>query len=367
MPKFDISKFAEGLSVPESGTLREIELKKLVPNPQNFYPEPQGSELDELIASLLANGLLEPLTVVPAATVGEYRLISGHSRLAALHYAVQQDARFERVPCRVLPPLTGEQELCALIEANRQRVKSSALLAQEAKLLTDLYRRRKEAGEELPGRIRARVAAALHVSPTKLGNVSAIENGLKFPALRDLWSLGNIPEDAALEIARLSEDNQHALHGWAVALKKPWTIKTVREFRDILHGRPRETPAAAPASAAPRGEGSCAQCRAAHPGCDACCEKCVDHCNAWQGCRRAEAAPEMPEGWVPVAFVDGREKPPRAGEYWCRMNCGGTDIYQSARWDAVLARWEFLNGVEIDAECLGWYPLPKRVEKGEET
>lgn len=327
MPKFDISKFAEGLSVPESGTLREIELKKLVPNPQNFYPEPQGSELDELIASLLANGLLEPLTVVPAATGGKYRLISGHSRLTALRYAVQQDARFERVPCRVLPPLTEAQELCALIEANRQRVKSSALLAQEAKQLTELYRKRREAGEELPGRLRARVAAALRVSPTKLGNVSAIENGLKFPALRDLWSLGTIPEDAALEIARMGEAEQTSFHWWVTRGGRPWTIKTVREFRDILHGKPREAPAAAP----------------------------------------AEAAPEMPAGRVPVAFVDGREKPPRAGEYWCRMNCGGTDIYQSARWDAVLARWEFLNGVKIDAECLGWYPLPERVKKGNET
>lgn len=77
----------------------------------------------------------------------------------------------------------------------------------------------------------------------------------------------------------------------------------------------------------------------------------------------AASAPEPPaEGWVPIRFVDGRETPPRAGEYWCRLDCGGSMIYTNAQWNDVLGRWEFLNGTKIDAECLGWYPLPPRVE-----
>lgn len=329
MGKFDISKFAEGLSVPDSGTLREIPLGKLVPNPQNFYPAPQGAELDELIASILANGLLEPLTVVPAATEGKYRVISGHSRLTALKYAAETDARLRSVPCRVLPTLTEAQELCALIEANRQRVKSSVLLAQEARELTELYRKRREAGEELPGRIRERVAATLKVSPTKLGNVSAIDNGLKLPALRDLWALGEIPEDAALEIARLDENEQSSLFGWVTTLKKPWAVKTVREFRNLRSPKPLAlvlSPAAAAAS-----------------------------------------APEPPaEGWVPAQFVDGRETPPRAGEYWCRFGDDSWASYTNAYWDAVLNRWTFLNGAKVDSKCLGWYPLPERVKMEDE-
>lgn len=328
MGKFDISRFAETLAVPESGTLQEIELSRLVPNPQNFYPAPQGKELDELIASILANGLLEPLTVVPAATRGKYRVISGHSRLTALQYAVQQNSRLKSVPCRVLPSLTEAQEMCAIIEANRQRVKSPALLAQEAKQLTELYRQRKASGEELPGRIRDRVAAALKVSPTKLGNVSAIENGLRLSALRDLWANGRIPENAALEIARLDRTEQKRLTDWVAFMGRPWTVDAVREFRETILSRgalepiivaPQESPAA--------------------------------------------SASESPApGWVPVQFVDGRETPPRAGEYWCNLGCGSSRIYTNAQWNAMLGRWEFLNGTEIDAECLGWYPLPPREE-----
>lgn len=325
MGKFDISKFAEDMSVPDSGTMREIALSELIPNPNNFYPEPQGRELDELISSLLANGLLEPLTVVPAATKGKFRVISGHSRLTALRYAAQQDARLKVVPCRVLPPMSDAQEMCALIEANRQRIKSAALLAQEAKQLTELYRRRKEAGEELPGRIRDRVAAALKVSATKLGNVSAIENGLKLPALRDLWASGIIPEDAALEIARMNEGDQHELHVWVTELKKPWAVKTVREFLRSTSKMP-----------APDGAAS-----------------------------RVLIADEMhPAPETPPQFADGSSKPLWAGEYWLRLGCGDARIYTSGTWNAALEHWEFLNGTEIDAKCLGWYPLPERV-KGE--
>lgn len=326
MGKFDISRFAQTLAVPESGTLQEIELGRLVPNPQNFYPAPQGRELDELVASILANGLLEPLTVVPAATTGKYRVISGHSRLTALKYAVQQDARLKLVPCRVLPNLTEAQEMCALIEANRQRVKSPALLAQEAKQLTAMYQKRRDAGEDLPGRIRDRVAAALNVSPTKIGNVSAIENGLKLPALRDLWAKGSIPENAALEIARLDRAEQKRLTDWVTFMERPWTVEAVREFRETIlsHGPLEPVIVTPPEPPAP-------------------------------------SAPEPPaEGWVPIRFVDGRETPPRAGEYWCRLGCGSSQIYTNAQWNAVLGRWEFLNGTKIDAECLGWYPLPPR-------
>lgn len=75
----------------------------------------------------------------------------------------------------------------------------------------------------------------------------------------------------------------------------------------------------------------------------------------------APSAPEPPaEGWVPVQFVDGRETPPRAGEYWCRLGCGSSKLYTNAQWNAILGRWEFLNGTKVDAECLGWYPLPPR-------
>lgn len=234
--KFDMSEFLTPVEgVPESGTTLEIAVDDILDNPRNFYPRPDNAALAELMESIRANGLLEPPIVVPD-TDGKYRLISGHSRMAALRLlAANRDEavakQFSAVLCRVLPAMTEEQELCAVIEANRQRVKSPALLAQEAERLTAMYIRRREAGEELPGRIRDRVAEAMQVNKTKLANLSAIKNGLKVPGIVARWEKQELPEAAALEIARMDIDTQYRLLDWIIDHCRTWTINNVREFR----------------------------------------------------------------------------------------------------------------------------------------
>ena len=234
--KFDITKFAATLpeAVPESGTTREIAVTDIFDNPLNFYPKPDKGNLGELMDSIRANGMLEPPTVVPAGN-GKYRLISGHSRMEAVRalsiYLDRQIAdRFQTVMCRVLPSMTPEQEECAVIEANRQRVKSPALLAEEAERLTKIYIKRREAGEELPGRIRDRVAEAMQVKKTKLANLSAIKNGIKVPGIIARWEAGELPEAAALEIARMDDETQYRLLDWVIDNHRTWTINNVREF-----------------------------------------------------------------------------------------------------------------------------------------
>lgn len=51
--------------------------------------------------------------------------------------------------------------------------------------------------------------------------------------------------------------------------------------------------------------------------------------------------------------------PPKTGVYWCKFNCEGTILHQKAKWNPLMKRWEFPTGVKIDAECVGWYPLPE--------
>ena len=234
---FDITKFTATLppeGVPESGTTLEIAVDDILDNPRNFYTRPGNAALAELMESIRANGLLEPPTVV-AAGEGKYRLISGHSRMAAVRLLASsrdegEAKRFAAVLCRVLPDMTPEQEECAVIEANRQRLKSPALLAQEAERLTAMYIRRREAGEELPGRIRDRVAEAMQVNKTKLANLSAIKRGLKVPGIVRKWEAGDIPEAAALEIARMDDETQYRLLDWVIDNRRSYTIKDVQEF-----------------------------------------------------------------------------------------------------------------------------------------
>ena len=235
--KFDITKFAATLpeAVPDSGTTREIPVGDILDNPRNFYPRPDNKALGALMESIQANGLLEPPTVVPAED-GKYRLISGHSRMAALRLlAANQDEavakQFAAVLCRVLPAMTEEQELCAVIEANRQRVKSNALLAQEAEKLKENYIRRKKAGEAFPVGLREWIAREMQINATKVGNLQVIKKGLKVPGIIARWEAGELPEAAALEIARMDDETQYRLLDWVIDNHRTWTINNVREFR----------------------------------------------------------------------------------------------------------------------------------------
>lgn len=230
---FDISKFAAGIKPvrSESDTMMEIPVDDIRDNPRNFYPTPDPQTLRALMDSIRANGLLEPPTVVFAGA-GTYRLISGHSRLAAIKALRETETpdQWATVLCRVLPPMSEGQEQAAVIEANRQRVKSNALLADEAERLTEAYIKRREAGEQLPGRIRDYVAEALQVKATKVANLSAIKNGLKVPGIVERWKHNEIPEAAALLIARMDLDEQYRLLDWMIDKNRSYSINEVRKF-----------------------------------------------------------------------------------------------------------------------------------------
>ena len=248
--KFDITKFAATLpeAVPESGTTMELALGDIIDNPRNFYPRPDNKALAALMESIQANGMLEPPTVVPAED-GKYRLISGHSRMAALRLlAANRDEavakQFSTVLCRVLPAMTEEQELCAVIEANRQRIKSNALLAQEAEKLKETYIRRKKAGEAFPVGLREWIAKEMQINATKVGNLQVIKKGLKVPGIIARWEKGELPEAAALEIARMDDETQYRLLDWMIDNGRSYTIKDVQEFvRSRTAAAPAERPA----------------------------------------------------------------------------------------------------------------------------
>ena len=212
-------------------TMMEIPVDDIRDNPRNFYPTPDPQALRALMDSIRANGLLEPPTVVPAGG-GTYRLISGHSRMAAIKALRETETpdQWTTVLCRVLPPMSEGQEQAAVIEANRQRVKSPALLADEVERLTNAYIKRREAGEDLPGRIRDRVAETLRINATKAANVTAIKNGLKVPGIMDKWKRNELPEAAALMIARMDIDEQYRLLDWMIDKGRSYTINEVRKF-----------------------------------------------------------------------------------------------------------------------------------------
>lgn len=339
---FDISKFASTIKpVPDSDTAW-IALGDIYLNPKNFYPKPDPKALEDLAESIDANGILEPPTVVRDGE--QFRLISGHSRIEAVHLlemTAPEDPRWSKVLCRILPPMTEDQELAAVIEANRQRVKPAWILAEEAERLTKAYIRRKEAGEELPGRTRDRVAEALQVNKTKLANLSAIKNGLKVPGIIEAWKQQRIPEAAALEIARMDLNAQYRLLDWMIDKGRSYTINEVRMFKTVWSACRERCPETA--GFCPNAERMYNVCyRGGEWNCAGCCKSCMkaDSCTAvCQYVKKAEPEPEIKKN--PAA------KDPRlAGETMVSAFCKRV---RELREKTGLSRKEF-------AESIGEYP-----------
>lgn len=369
---FDISRFA-GTIAPvrsESDTMREIAIDMILDNPRNFYPAPDLKALAALEDSIRANGLLEPPTVIAAEDGTSYRLISGHSRMAAIRALhAKTPEQWETVPCRVLPTMSEEAEASAVIEANRQRVKSPALLAEEAEKLTELYIKRREAGEDLPGRIRDRVAEALQVKSTKIANVTAIKNGIKVPGIAERWKRDEIPEAAALMIARMDLDEQYRLLDWMIDKHRSYTINEVRKF-DVCYrnaqkcdktGKPCENIERIYDHDLHHGEWSGAGC------CMMCLKK--DTCPA--ACKYVERRPEpepeqeepLPEGQLMIAgWMPGSTTPAEPGEFAAYVNLGdGKLVKRFFDWDGQ--HWMMPGGIEAQAPVVWWLRLPPVPDK----
>lgn len=366
---FDISRFAETITPvrSESDTMREIAIDKIRDNPRNFYPAPGPAALAALEDSIRANGLLEPPTVIAAEDGTSYRLISGHSRMAAIRALhAKTPEQWETVPCRVLPTMSEEAEASAVIEANRQRVKSPALLAEEAERLTELYIKRREAGEDLPGRIRDRVAEALQVKSTKIANVTAIKNGIKVPGIAERWKRDEIPEAAALMIARMDIEEQYRLLDWMIDKGRSYTINEVRKFDTCYTVTRRKC------------EHTGRMCENAERMYDHdyrygewhgsnCCLNCLDRDTCPAACQYVERrpAPEqeqeaepLPEGQMVICgWMPGGTTPAEPGEFAVVVDVGGGKrLKRFFEWDG--RRWMMTGGIETSIAPAWWMRLP---------
>ena len=104
----------------QSNEIKLINTSLIDPHPDN--PRKQIGDVTDLAASIKANGLLSPLSVVPNGE--RYRVIAGHRRLAAC-----KQAGTGAVPCFVLD-LDPLQQLEAMVTENCQREQLVAAISE---------------------------------------------------------------------------------------------------------------------------------------------------------------------------------------------------------------------------------------------
>ena len=216
MSNFNLADYIQppaGAAKPAERKLQMIPTRKIFANDKNFY---DTSKVDDLIDSILMQGLLDPLTVRPSGDGEGYIIISGHRRHRALmtildDHLAEDTKPFETTPCFVREPGDELMEELMLIQANSAtRVLTSAETSKQVDRVRDLLYGLKSQGYEFPGRMRDYVASACNISASKIARLDTIKTKL-IPQIKQYYDDGRMPESAAYEIAKCSADDQQLI------------------------------------------------------------------------------------------------------------------------------------------------------------
>lgn len=213
---FDLASVLK--NVPDSGTndgrerIEYIGLDKLHDDPNNFY---SLDGIEELAENIEFAGLQQPVRVRrDAEHSGEYIIVSGHRRTAAMRKIVEDGNKaFETVPCIVEADGGSEalRELRLIYANSDTRRMSSADISKQAERVEALLYQLKEEGVEFPGRMRDHVAEACKVSKSKLSRLKVIRDKLAPDIYAGYYEKGKLPEDTAYELAKLPVDTQRVI------------------------------------------------------------------------------------------------------------------------------------------------------------
>lgn len=113
--------FDKTLLLDENEKVLLLDLKAIVPNPEQPRSQFEAEALDQLAQSIKQYGVVQPIVVTPTQTTGQYMIVAGERRWRA-----SQIAGRKKIPALVRTHKDLEQLEVALIE-NVQRVDLSPL------------------------------------------------------------------------------------------------------------------------------------------------------------------------------------------------------------------------------------------------
>lgn len=221
MAAFNINTILNGVSQAPAGEHMDVALiahENIQPNPENTRIYIVG-DVSGLKADIAANGLRQPLEVIPAGG-DKYTLLGGERRWTAIGQLLEEDAanraRFGRVPCIVRQSRGADDDLLALITANstaRELTDGERLAQYEA--VKRIFERKKAAGE-LHGRVRDAMGEALGLGAGTLGRLNAISEHCG-DAVKMLLRAGKTTLTKAYDASKLWKCQQEdfCLHGYA--------------------------------------------------------------------------------------------------------------------------------------------------------
>ncbi|MDE7194584.1 MAG: ParB N-terminal domain-containing protein [Oscillospiraceae bacterium] len=206
-------------------SIKMLDVSEIMPNKDNFY---EMSEIELLAEDIERQNLKHNLVVAKDKDSGKYWLISGHRRLEAIKFLINEKRRQStKVPCIVNGEKSQAESRLDLIMLNAtQRKYSDKEVMSEYEQLTETLKQLESEGKKLSGRMRDIMAKILNVSKSQVGKIDNIKHNA-VPAVEQAVKSGKMSISTANEVARLAPEKQKD-----IAEKKPdISHKEVKEIQ----------------------------------------------------------------------------------------------------------------------------------------
>lgn len=193
-----------------------LNYKEIIVTKHNKY---SMDEIEDLATGIhMAGGLQQPLVV--GRIDGEYRLVSGHRRLAAIEILVNEgEEEFAEVDCRFKDMTEVEFRMQLLIGNTFNRKMTDYDRMVQASEWKEVLQQAKKEGAFKPEkgtRTRDYIAQIMGVSPATIGELNRIENNAT-DEVKEQLKEGNITMTAAAAASTLPEEDQNAIAEAAAA------------------------------------------------------------------------------------------------------------------------------------------------------
>lgn len=189
--------------------IKMIKVTDIETNSENFYSLP---DIEELAEDIERQGLIHSLAVTKTS-YGTYKLISGHRRLSAIKLLSEKGKwNSGTVPCYVITAKKSEAEMnLDLIMLNHtQRKYSDADIFKEHEELKKIFTQLEADGIEIKGRLREKIAKAMHVSSAQIGKIENIKNNA-IDSVKAAVENGELSISTANEIAKHNATKQQEI------------------------------------------------------------------------------------------------------------------------------------------------------------
>jgi len=151
----------------------KIPVGKLQDSTDNFF---EVARVEELAETILGQGGVKSNLIVKPLNNGNYEIISGHRRAAAVRYLLEQGKTIsQELPCIVQNYKDEEEKQLDLILMNvSSRVISDSELWKSYEVVDTILKHKKEAGEKF-GRVRDKLGEILGISSGKTAQLQSVK------------------------------------------------------------------------------------------------------------------------------------------------------------------------------------------------